>query len=100
MFITTPNTVGGKVFRRHRMQHQCGREIRPGNDYLCLTGYHRLTHRTELREDTAPPHDYTGADIAVAPLDAPDFIPAGGCSRSEHASSKKVFCNQAYVWRE
>jgi len=99
--ITTPSPfqqVGEQqVFRRHRMTSANGRAVRPGVDNKCVTGYHQLWHGYDLAGETSQ-HD---TDVAAAPLDAPDYIPGGGC-RAEFSGGESNLtrhCSQMVVRR-
>lgn len=101
MFITTPNNMGETdkptVFRRHRMTKANGRAVRPGFDYLCLTGYHRLHHGRALKGTN---NAYFCTDITVAPIDAPETIPAGSCEGHDSLVGDPVrHCSQTYIFR-
>jgi hypothetical protein len=104
MFITTPNqfdsTGATRIFRRHRMTDSNGRAIRPGFDFQCLTGYHRLYLGHELQRRDS--NSRFCEDVAVAPLDAPEFIPAGACCGHDGlvGDDPVRHASQNYLWRE
>lgn len=93
MFITTPNThKPGHVFRRHRLEDANGRAVRPGFDPLFITGYHQLWPGFQLHK---LPHAWL-IDISIAPLDAPDSIPAGCChGYTNQLNGTRYACQQS-----
>jgi len=102
MYITRPNETDDygnpiAVFRRHRMTTANGRAVRPGFDYQCLTGYHRLHHGRHLQESD---RQFFCNDIACAPIDAPDHIPAGSSSGHDGLRGDVRHANQTYIWRD
>lgn len=81
------------TFRRHQTTISNGRPVRPGNDPLFITGYHLLWHGYAL-QGRVTEHD---TDIAAAPLDAPDRIPAGSCTGHDMENGKRAAC-QTSIW--
>lgn len=80
------------TFRRHAVESSNNRAVRPGNDPLCITGYHLLWHGFALQGSKT--NYYT--DISAAPLDAPDYVPAGACEGSNSKDTgRRNACQQA-----
>lgn len=82
------------VLRIHEIESKNNRAVRLGNDPRFITGYHELWHGFQLTGEKSK-HD---TDIAVAPLDAPEFFPAG-CCESRTTSCGTICAAQASVWR-
>ena len=83
------------VFYRHKMENSNNRAVRNGNDPEFITGYHQLWHGYALSGDKNN-HE---TDIAVSPIDAPDFIPAGSCL-GKYLESGRRCVTQSSIWRD